>query len=101
MRLGDLGRLLDILFLRHFVVLRTANVNRSAVAVKADLLQRVCIALMRQAVALSIRLHALLIVVVRCAARQILSAIQMPYNDLLTVCLLQSLPARAHCVKTS
>ena len=54
---------------------------------------------MRQAVALGTRPQTLLVVVVVRAARHILGAVQMPYENLLAVGLFEGIPAGAHCVE--
>ena len=54
---------------------------------------------MRQAVALGTRPQTLLVVVVVRAARHVLGAVQMPYENLLAVRLFERIPAGAHCVE--
>ena len=65
---GDFCGLLYVLLLRHLIVCRTEDLDGAAVAVKADLLERISVACMRQAVALGTRPQTLLIVIVVSAA---------------------------------
>ena len=99
MCLGNLSGLLDILLVGQLVVVRTEHLHGANVAFKADLLEGICVTLVIEAVARLARPQTLLVVVVSSAARHILHAVQVPYEDLLAVGLLESLERRSHCME--
>ena len=99
MCLGNLSGLLDVLLVGQLVVVRTEHLHGANVAFKADFLEGICVTLVVQAVARLARPQALLVVVVSSAARHILHAVQVPYEDLLAVGLLESLERRSHCME--
>ena len=99
MSTGDLSGLLDVLLVGQLVVVRTEHLHGANVAFKADLLEGICVTLVVEAVARLARPQTLLVVVVSSAARHILHAVQVPYENLLAVRLFERLERGSHRVE--